>query len=114
MGQLGRARRIRDDDRERARREIKLIMNGISDRELAQRIPLPGASPMPPPDELGISWALLWRAAGRPSGMSPEDGTITPGISDEENADVGRSIKRAMRPLLDRLEVVDRTRRRSP
>lgn len=112
MGHLRRVHRFEDDERKRANAEIRRLVNRIPDRELAERIPLPGASPMPPPDELGISWDLLWRAAGRPDGMNPSDGSITPGISDADCAGIYRRVERVMRPLLDRLYSIDKRRTR--
>ncbi len=118
MGQLSRARRIRDDDRERANAEIRRIVNGISDRELAKLFDFPhgDVKSVPPPEALGLSWPLLWRALGRPRALAPEDGSMAPDCTHEEAKDVERRMVRVIQPLRTRLEVIDsrNTRRNRP
>ncbi len=109
---MSRARRVRDDDRERAVRELRVKINAVPDARLMALFPYGDVKSVPPPEDLGIGWPLLWRATGRPAVMNPEDGSIAPGISDKEHDAINLRMARVLRPLLNRLEVIDKRRTR--
>jgi hypothetical protein len=111
MGRLSRARRVRDDDRERAVREIKAAVGAIPDARLTELFDYEGAKNAPPPEAFGLSYRLLWRAMGQPRAMAHEDGSMAPDCAHEELSDINRRMIRVVQPLLDRIEVIDNRRR---
>jgi len=111
MGRLSRARRVRDDDRERAVRDIKAAVGAIPDARLTELFDYEGAKNAPPPEAFGLSYRLLWRAMGQPRAMSPEDGSMAPDCAHEELCDINRRMTRVVQPLSDRIEVIDNRRR---
>ncbi len=112
MGSMNRIYRVEDAERRRAADEVKRIINTIPDARLMALFPYGDVKSVPPPEDLGIGWPLLWRATGRPAVMNPEDGSIAPGISDKEHDAINLRMARVLRPLLNRLEVIDKRRTR--
>lgn len=111
MGLGRRVYREEHDERERAITELRTKINAVPAARLMALFPHGDVKSVPPPEALDITWALLWRALGRPRALSPEDGSMAPDCTDEERKDVERRMKRVIRPLLDRLEVIDSRRR---
>jgi hypothetical protein len=110
MGLGRRIHRVRDDDRDRARREIRARISAIPDARLIDLFDFEGAKNAPPPEAFGLTWPVIWTALGNPRVMDPE-GNMVAGFGEEEYDALTRNMDRLVQPLRDRLEVIRHRRR---